>query len=335
MAGAQPDGIAVLAVDGNSLAHRAYHAIRDTDDAVGHFVTAGVFGMLGSVWSAGPFDAVVVAFDHHVNQRKLDVPAYKANRVSDPDLRTHLDALVEHVHATGLHTVVEPGAEADDLLAATADACEARDWRCTVLSSDRDLTALVSDRVTLLRPRSTMSDLRAYDPAAVRREYGVRPDQYTDLAALRGDPSDGLDGVQGIGGKIAARLLRDHGDLGGIYANLCHLPPKVEAALRAGRDVAERNRLLMSPLPHLHVDVDAALAAGVDTDRVESALAAVGLEAAAARFRWALQRPAAPPLAPLPGDDDVPHEAHELPATILARRSHDPVAADAEQHALF
>lgn len=324
----------VLAVDGNSLAHRAYHAIRETDDAVGHFVTAGVFGMLGSVWSAGPFDAAVVAFDHRHNQRKLDFPEYKANREHDPELRVHLDALVEHVAATGLHTVVQAGAEADDLLAATAEACTLRGWHCVVLSSDRDLTALVGDHVTLMRPRSTMSDMRVYDPATVRREYGVAPEQYTDLAALRGDPSDGLAGVHGIGPKIAARLLRDHGSLGGVYANLCHLPPKVEAALRAGRDVAERNRLLMSPLPHLAVDVDTALAAGVDVDRVEQALTAIGLPGAAARFRFALQRPAAPPLAPLPGDDDVPEELH-VPDAVLARRSEAVVATDAEQHALF
>jgi DNA polymerase-1 len=312
-----PDPVTVLAVDGNSLAHRAYHAIRETEDAVGHFVTAGVF-----------------AFDHEHNQRKLDFPEYKANRVSDPELRVHLDALVDHVDATGLHTVVQHGVEGDDLLAATADACTDRGWRCVVLSSDRDLTALVSDTVTLMRPRATMSDLRVYDPAAVRREYGVAPEQYTDLAALRGDPSDGLAGVHGVGAKIAARLLRDHGDLAGVYANLCHLPPKVEAALRAGREVAERNRLVMSPIPHLDVDVDAALAAGVDLDRVEAALSAVDLDGAAARFRWAVQRPAPPPAPPPPGDDDMPADVR-VPEAVLARRTTAVPASDAEQHALF
>lgn len=330
------DGVTVLAVDGNSLAHRAYHAIRETDDAVGHFVTAGVFTMLGSVWSAGPFDAVVVAFDHEDNQRKRDVPAYKANRTPDPVLRAHLDALRGHVDATGLHAVVEPGAEADDLLAATAQACTDRDWRCVVLSSDRDLTALVSDTVTLLRPRATMSDLRVYDPAAVRREYGVGPDQYTDLAALRGDPSDGLAGVHGIGAKTAARLLRDHGDLAGVYANLCHLQPRVEAALRAGRELAERNRRLMLPLPGCEVDVDLALSLGVDVDRVTRALEDLDLTGAANRFRWALDRPAAPPLPPLPGDDDLPEDLVTVPEAVLARRTADPLpAAAGEQHALF
>lgn len=326
--------VTVLAVDGNSLAHRAYHAITGSEDEVGHFVTAGVFGMLGSVWSAGPFDGVVVAFDHTHNQRKQDFPEYKAARVADPDLRAQLDLLIEDVAAAGLHTVIEYGAEADDLLAAAADACTALGWHCVVLSSDRDLTALVSDHVTLMRPRATMSDVRVYDPAAVEREYGVRPDQYTDLAALRGDPSDGLAGVNGIGAKSAARLLRDHGDLAGVYANLCHLPPRVEAALRGGRDVAERNRLLMSPLPHLQVDVATAVAAGVDSDRIDAALGALDLAGAASRFRWAMDRPAPPPMAPPPGDHDMPPEVI-VPDTVLARRTAALVASDAEQHALF
>ena len=327
------DGITVLAVDGNSLAHRAYHAITDTDDAVGHYVTAGVFGMLGSIWHTGPFDGVVVAFDHPTNQRKLDFPVYKADRETDPELRAHLDVLPDHAAAAGLHVVVEPGAEADDLLAAAADACTARGWQCVVLSSDRDLTALVDDHVTLARPRATMSDLRVYDPAAVVREYGVRPDQYTDLAALRGDPSDGLAGVPGIGPKTAARLLRDHGSLAGVYGNLCHLPPRIEAALRAGRDVAERNRLLMSPLPRLEVDVETAVATGVDPDRIERGLTPLGLRRAAERFRFAMQRPAPPPVPPPPGDQDAPTAA--VPPTIRARRASAPVASEADQHALF
>ena len=268
----------VLAVDGNSLAHRAYHAILGSDDAVGSFVTGGVVAMLGTAWSYGPFDRVVVAFDAPNNRRKADFPEYKAHRVEDPVLTGHLTDLQDHLAECGLHVVSEEGAEADDLIAATAEACTARGWQCTIFSSDRDLTALVSDSVTLLRPRGTMADLRVEDPDAVDREYGVRPDQYSDLAALRGDPSDGLTGVLGIGPKTAARLLRDHGDLAGIYANLCLLPPKVEAALRAGREVVERNRLLMTPLPHVTVDVDAA--PPVDVDRLDGVLTGLGLGSA-------------------------------------------------------
>jgi len=322
----------VLAVDGNSLAHRAYHAMVDGDDAVGHFVTAGIVAMLGSVWGAGPYDGIVMAFDHQHNQRREDWPVYKADRSTDPRLREHLQAAPDHMEACGFRVEITHGAEADDLLAATADDCTARGWRCTILSGDRDLTALVSDTVTLLRPRATMSDLRVYDPAAVRREYGVAPDQYTDLAALRGDPSDGLPGVHGIGAKTAARLLRDHGSLAAIYANLVHLPPKVEAALRAGREIAERNRLLMSPLPNLVVNVDAAVTSGVDLDRIEAALAALDIPGAGARFRWAVERPSPPPRPPLPDDEPT---GQVVPDSVRARREAQEIADQADQHALF
>lgn len=324
----------ILAVDGNSLAHRAYHAMTGGNDAVGHFVTAGVVAMLGSVWGQGPFDGIVMAFDHAHNQRREDWPLYKADRATDPVLRDHLQALPTHMEACGFRVEMTRGAEADDLLAAAADGCTARGWRCAILSSDRDLTALVSDTVTLLRPRATMSDLRVYDPAAVHREYGVSPQQYTDLAAMRGDPADGLEGVHGIGPKIAARLLRDHGSLGGIYANLHHLPPKIEAALRAGREVAERNRLLMSPLPNLAVDVDAAVTSGVDLARIERSLTALGIPAAATRFRWAVDRPAPPrpPFPPLP--EDEPRES-AVPDSVRARRGAQAIADQADQHALF
>jgi len=324
----------LLAVDGNSLAHRAWHAIRDSDDEVGHFVTGGFVSMLATAWSYGPFDGVIIAFDHPQNQRKQDFPEYKANRVDDHDLRPHLVALQDHLDACGFMVLVEAGLEGDDVLAAVADACLARTWQCLVLSSDKDLTALVSDDIHLLRPCGTMSDLRLYDPAAVRHEYGVDPVQYPDLAAMRGDPSDGLAGVNSIGPKTAARLLRDHGSLNGIYANLSMLPPKVEAALRAGRDVAERNRLLMSPLPGMAVDVETAVRAGVDLGRIDQAMGALNLGFAAGRFRYAVERPAAPPLPPAPAVE--PDElVIDLPAVLRARRQTATVTSVGEQAPLF
>jgi 5'-3' exonuclease len=300
----------LLAVDGNSLAHRAFHALRH-DEPDGPFVTRGVVRMLASAWIEGPFDAVVVAFDSPDNRRKALYPEYKAHRPDkDPELYRQLDTLREHLAACGFAVVEEPGSEADDLLAAAADACASRGWRCAVLSSDRDLLALVSETTTLLRPRQSMSDLRRYDPREVEAEYGVRPDQYTDLAALRGDPSDGLKGAKGVGPKIAGRLLRDYGDVPGIYANLTNCPPRVEAALRASRPDVERNLLLMAPLPNLSVDVEAVTAAGVDTGRVDRVLVALGMGAEAGRFRYAVERPPLPPLPPPPDDgpDDVMQE---------------------------
>lgn len=285
----------VLAVDGNSMAHRAWHAIRDGDDAVGAFVLGGIVTLVASVWHHGPFDGVLIALDDEVNQRKETHPTYKADRSTDPDLRERLRALPDHLAAAGIATACEPGAEADDLLAATARAATRRGWRTSILSGDRDLLPLVDDHVRLLRPRATMSDLVAYDVATVRAEYGVDPRSYRHLAALRGDPSDGLPGVPGIGAKTAARLLAEHGDLDALYANLCYLPPRAERALRQGRVVAYDNLAVMSPLD---VPVDLDTVGPLDVARTRQALDALGQGRAARRLAHQLdvaERRAVPP----------------------------------------
>lgn len=327
----------VLAVDGNSLAHRAFHAlllddpIHDRNGDRDAFVTRGVVRMLASAWIEGPYDAVVVAFDSPENRRKDLYPEYKGHRPDkDPELPRQLDLLRDNLAACGFFTVEEEGAEADDLLAATAEECSTRGWRCDVLSSDRDLLALVDDHVRLLRPRQSMSDLRCYDPARVKDEFGVRPDQYTDLAALRGDPSDGLNGVRGVGAKTAARLLRDYDHVPGIYANLLNVQPKLEAALRSAREDVERNLLLMAPLPNLDVDVEKALQAGIDLDRLDRTLVAMGMGAEAGRFRYAVERPPLPPMPPPPME-----EPETVRVTAPLRPVREVTVFDGEQDSLF
>jgi 5'-3' exonuclease len=324
----------VLAVDGNSLGHRAFHA-KHRDEPDGPFVTATVLGMLATAWSYGPYDAIVVGFDHPVNRRKQSFPGYKAHRPANhPDLDGHLADLRRHLEACGFLVAEEEGVEADDLLAASADACGAVGWSCDLLSSDRDLTAVVGPGTRLLRPRGSMADLLVEDEAAVRARYGVDPWQYVDLAALRGDPSDGLRGADGVGPKIAARLLRDHGSVLGIYDALHDLHPKLEAALRASREDVERNLVLMAPIPHLEVDVVAAVSAGIDLDRVVAACVDLGIPWAGARFRNAVSAPPPPPQPPPPDAPDDGFDAIVRAATSRAR----PVAvavADAEQVALF
>jgi 5'-3' exonuclease len=329
----------VLAVDGNSLAHRGFHSGRaeaERGDAPAAYVTGAVVSMLATAWQHGPYDAVVVAFDHAVNRRKQDHPHYKAHRPeSHPDLPAAMAALRVHLADAGFAVVEHPGAEADDLLAATADACVAAGAFCDLLSSDRDLTALIGPTVRLLRPRARFAELLVEDVAAVRATYGIDPELYIDLAALRGDPSDGLVGATGIGPKTAARLVRDHGSIAGIYAALCDLPPRVEASLRAARDRVERNLLLMAPIPHLPVDVAGALAAGIDPDRVTRTLEALGLAAAARRFVRAVTtpvgaRPPNPPPPELPASPDLP-AADELPGRTI--RMAAPISG--EQASLF
>lgn len=333
---------ALLAVDGNSLGHRGYHSSRNDEPDGRPLATGAVVSMLASAWVHGPYDGIVVGFDSPTNRRKLEYPEYKSTRPpTPPELTESLVALREHLAACGFLVVEQHGAEADDVMASTVDACELRGWRCDVLSSDRDLTALIGATTRLLRPLARFSDLEVEDEAAVRRKYGITPSQYVDLAALRGDPSDGLTGATGIGPKIAARLLRDHGSVLELYASLHELPPRIEAILREARDRVERNLLLMAPIPHVEVDVEAARGSGVDPDRVAAAMDPLGLDGAARRFARIIASPPAPqpPRAPLPTDPDGPpfQVAGELAyATVRAPTPvRDDVPAAGEQAALF
>ncbi len=328
---------AVLAVDGNSLGHRAYHSVQDApsgDDRP--LVTGALISMLASAWIHGPYDAVLIGFDHPVNRRKEFAPEYKANRPpTPPPLTAALQVLREHLRTCGFHVVEHEGAEADDVLAATGDACTRLGWRCDLLSSDRDLTALVGPGVRLLRPRARFADLVVEDEALVRATYGVDPAGYVELAALRGDDSDGLQGARGIGTKTAARLVREHGSVAALYEALSDLPPRIEASLREARARVERNLLLMAPVPHLDVGVEELTGAVVDADRVTDTLEPLGLGDAARRFARALAAPPPPPRAPHPADAgpraDGPQD--ETPPHVRAPRV--ATASEGEQGSLF
>lgn len=321
--------VKLLAVDGHSLGYRAFHSTRDDVDASTRPITAAVISMLTSIFSYGPYDGIVIAFDHPINHRKLDHPEYKAHReATDPRLISGLTLLRQDLSDCGFVVVEEEGAEADDLVAAVVDRCLELGWWCDVLSSDRDLTALVTDGVRLLRPRATFTDLVVEDVERVRRTYGIEPEQYTELAALRGDPSDGLEGVEGVGPVMAARLLRDYGSIRGIYDELINLPPKLEAALRAGRDRVERNVVLMAPIPHLTVDAALAVERGFDLDRIASVLGNLGLDLHARRLQRAITSPVQIPPMPPPPD---PSSDHHAPVRATPRGA----PLEGEQTALF
>ncbi|MFP4234788.1 MAG: 5'-3' exonuclease H3TH domain-containing protein [Nitriliruptoraceae bacterium] len=330
----------VLAVDGNALGHRAYRSA-EAELAAGDdrpLVTGAVVSMLATAWVHGPYDAVLVGFDHADNRRKLLAPEYKANRPpTPPALTASLARLRTDLAACGFLVVEVEGAEADDVLAAAADTCQARGWPCDLLSSDRDLTALVSEAVRLLRPRARFADLLVEDVAAVEARYGVPPERYVELAALRGDVSDGLTGARGIGPKTAAKLLRTHHSVLALYDALPDLPPRLEAALREARDRVERNLLLMAPLPGIEVDAAALAAATVDPHRVHAVLEPLGLGAAARRFTRTVTSPP-PPVAPHPVATAglTPRDTHHLDVrTAAARAERGAGASSGEQAPLF
>jgi DNA polymerase-1 len=225
----------LLVVDGDSFAHRAFHALpraihRRPDGSAGNCLT-GCTEMVLRLWQAERPRAVVVGWDSLgvPTYRNELLPAYQSGREFDPELLAQLDLLPPLLASTGIVCGKEPGYEADDFLAAAVAREEARGGSVLVATSDRDAFQLASDRTTILQPARGVSQLVRVGPAEVRERYGVDPEQVPDFIALRGDPSDRIPGARGVGEKTAASLLAEYGSL--------------DALLAAGRFAAEAERL--------------------------------------------------------------------------------------------
>jgi DNA polymerase-1 len=253
----------LLAVDGNSMLHRAYHAGAGDGllDQAGRPVWA-LRGLIGYIARAAAHlrpDAVVVGFDcprHSV--RKQDYPGYKAHRPDKPaDLLEQIDDAPELLVAAGLCTVVHEAYEADDVLASSARHARAAGWRSVLMTSDRDAFALIDETTSVLRVRNGGYDEAVLlDAAGLVELCGVHAWQYRDYAALRGDPSDNLHGVRRFGSATAARLLTSFGTVDNAWSALdsgaAHLVREAVGDLATTelggpdvRTVVDRNRRLM------------------------------------------------------------------------------------------
>ena len=238
----QPATPVVLAVDGNSLLHRAYHASARsgfrTPDGRPAWAVRGLLSQLVAAVDRVCADAVVVGFDDRGNsERKRKWPTYKAHRDPKPEtLESQLDLAVETLRELGVIVVVPPGLEADDVLASVA--AQARGWgaRTVVTTSDRDSFALIDDNTRMLRILNGGVDASPLlDPVRLTMVTGVRPEQYKDLAALRGDASDNLPGVPGFGAKTAVRLLAALGSAEEAFADATGDGERCRAAIGPAR----------------------------------------------------------------------------------------------------
>ena len=205
----------VLAVDGNSLLHRSFHAqarsMYRTPDGVQGWAVRGLLSQLSVAVDRVCADVVVVGFDDRGNSsRKRRWPTYKAQRAPKPEsLERQLDLAVQVLRDLGVVVVVPEGLEADDVLASVAAQAPALGAQTVVATSDRDSFALIDEHTRMLRILNGGVDASPLlDPERLAMVTGVRPDQYLDLAALRGDSSDNLPGVPGFGAKTAVRLLQ-------------------------------------------------------------------------------------------------------------------------------
>ena len=241
----------LLLIDGHSLAYRAFYALPDDMRTASGQVTNAVYGftsMLVNLLRDHRPDRVAVAFDlpgGTFRHERLD--SYKANRSAPPEIfREQLGLLRELLGTLGVRTVEAPGFEADDVLATLATRAAAQGLDVAIVTGDRDAFQLVADpHVTVLYPRRGMSDHERYDEAGVEERTGVRPADYVAYAALRGDASDNLPGVPGVGEKTAARLIGGHGGIEGIYDALDAQSPKLRASLQDSEEAVRLNCELM------------------------------------------------------------------------------------------
>ena len=242
----------LLVVDGDSFAHRAYHAlpasIRRRDGGPGNTLV-GFTTMLLRLWQAERPRAVVVGWDTigQPTYRNALLPAYQSGRVFDDDILEQLDLLPALVSATGIVCGKHAGYEADDFLGAAVEQEERRGGTSLVATSDRDAFQLASPATTILQPTRGVSELNRIGPDGVRERYGVEPGQVPDFIALRGDPSDRIPGARGVGEKTAAALLGQYGSLDALL-EAGRFAAEAEA-LRAYRHIATFDR--SAPLPEL------------------------------------------------------------------------------------
>jgi DNA polymerase-1 len=257
----------LMLIDGNSLTYRAFFALPTDMATASGQVTNAVYGftsMLINLLKDHRPDQVIATFDRpEPTFRHQMVADYKAGRSEAPDILRQQMGLVRQLIETLHIPLVElAGYEADDLIATLATQAAARGDDVMIVTGDRDTYQLVQDpHIRVLYNRRGVSDYADYDEAGIEARTGVPPSRYPQYAALRGDPSDNLPGVPGVGEKTAAKLINSYGDLDGIYAHLDELSPKLRQSLADAEPVVRANAAATPLKRDVPVEVDPADAA--------------------------------------------------------------------------
>ncbi len=240
----------VLLIDGHSMAYRAFFALpaENFTTAQGQHTNAiyGFATMLISLLKDEKPTHVAVAFDVSRKTFRTEIfPEYKANRAKTPDeFRSQMSYLHELVTGFGITQFELEGYEADDIIATITKRAESEGAEVLICTGDRDSFQLVSENTTVLYPKRGVSELARMTPDAVIEKYGMTPAQYPDFAALRGDPSDNLPSIPGVGEKTAAKWVIEYGSLTSLLAEADKVSGKVGDALRANLESVRRNREL-------------------------------------------------------------------------------------------
>jgi DNA polymerase-1 len=260
-AATKSDARKVLLLDGHSLAFRAFFALPETLVTSSGQVTNAVYGftsMLIKLLADERPRGVVVCFDKGTPQFRLDrYPDYKAGRAETPNtFRQQLPLIREVLAALRIPMLDLEGYEADDLLATLAKHCREGGCDVVIVTGDRDILQLVRDGVSVIMTRRGISDVIRYDTATVLERYGIPPDKWTDFVALKGEASDNLPGVPGIGEKTAAQLVNKYGEIEQIIAHADELSPKLRDALKGHARQVRLNKELGHLLGDVPVEIE-------------------------------------------------------------------------------
>jgi DNA polymerase-1 len=263
----------LLLIDGPNLAYRAHHALPHltTEDGRPSAAIFGFASMLNRVIDDHRPRHVIVAWEGvgSTQWRRDRHPAYKAHRSAQPaELSEQLVEIDRFIRMMGATSIGLGGAEADDVLATLTRQAVERAWHVGVVSSDKDLYALLRPGVRLLRPTFS-GGMEFWDMERFENHYGIKPTQWQVRTALAGDPSDGIPGVKSIGEKTALKLIKQWGDLDHIYANLANIhPPRCAKLHEEGRDSAYVSYEVAGMLDDLPIELDDLLAAEPVADPV-------------------------------------------------------------------
>lgn len=277
----------LLLIDGHSMAYRAFYALPvDNFRSSKGQTTNAIYGfgsMLINLIAQEKPTHIAVAFDVSRKTFRTEIfPEYKATRAATPDeFRSQLSYINELVESIGIQHFSMEGFEADDILATLSSRAVGEGFDVFICSGDRDSFQLITKDVTVLYPKKGVTELHRMTPAAVFEKYGLTPEQYPDFAALRGDPSDNLPSVPGVGEKTATKWIADFGSLSKLLAGSDSIPGKVGASLRAHIPTVLLNRELTA-LRHdliIATSLDELIWRGPDLPKVDALLSILEIKA--------------------------------------------------------
>jgi DNA polymerase-1 len=254
----------LLLIDGHSMAYRAFFALPvdnfKTSEGQPTNAVYGFASMLINLIKEEKPTHIAIAFDvSRKTFRTEKFPEYKANRASTPDeFRSQMSHINEMVDCFAIKHFELPGFEADDIIATFAKKAEAQGFEVLICTGDRDSFQLVNDQTTVLYPKKGVTEMSRMTPNAVFEKYGLTPTQYPDFAALRGDPSDNLPSVPGVGEKTATKWIADYGSLSNLLEHASEITGKVGESLRANIDSIKLNRELTHLLDDLELSAEIA-----------------------------------------------------------------------------